>query len=465
MLVIAAWALFHSTHADIASREVIHFDIAYPPGVEPVSRLQGGFAISPDGRSLAMVGVRDGLRRLYIRRLDRPDATEVGDTVGVNSVTFSPDSASLVFVPSSSSLTRLSLTDQQRAIVAQGTDLTAGLGWGSGGIVYTRDSTLWIVPTQGGESKQLTVLDTARHEVLHTDPMLLPGGNTVLFSSLTTESGTERIEAVSSDGRKRWVVIEHAMTPIWSSTGHLLFGRDGAVWAVAFDPNSTTVRGAAVPVIPSGVVGTVLSGGPAFRLSSNGTLVFAPADFDYKRIVSVDRDSSEVALNLPPNRYGNPRIAPDGRRLLIEIEQSMIEVLDLLRVTHARLTAGAPGTSFSTWTADGNGVVFKRFYVPVWAAADGSGKTGFVPGGLVNDFPTSPGPDPDSILDVRVQPKTAGDIFLMSIRGRFSPKPLVVSSAYEGGPELSPDHRWILYQSNESGQPEIYVRRYPGRMG
>jgi hypothetical protein len=169
-----------------------------------------------------MIGVRDGVRRLYIRRLDRPHATEVSDTVGVNCAIFSPDSASVAFVPGSSLLTRLSLADQQRAIVASGVDLTAGVGWGSGGIVYTRGSALWIVPALGGESKQLTVLDTARHEVLHTDPALLPEGRTVLFSSLTTESGTERIEAVSSDGRKGWVVIEHAMTPIWSPTGHLL---------------------------------------------------------------------------------------------------------------------------------------------------------------------------------------------------------------------------------------------------
>ena len=124
-------------------------------------------------------------------------------------------------------------------------------------------------------------------------------------------------------------------------------------------------------------------------------------------------------------------------------------------------TPRAGGGDRLIWTADGNGVVFKRFYVPVWAAADGSGKTGFVPAGLVNDFPTSPGPDSDSILAVRVQPKTAGDIFLMSISGRFPPKPLLVTSAYEGGAELSPDRHWILYQSNESGQPEIYVRRYP----
>jgi Tol biopolymer transport system component len=104
---------------------------------------------------------------------------------------------------------------------------------------------------------------------------------------------------------------------------------------------------------------------------------------------------------------------------------------------------------------------FKRFAVPVWAAADGSGKTGFVPEGLANDFPSSPGPDSDSILDVRIQSKTAGDIFLMSISGMFPPKPLLMTPAWEGGAQLSPDRQRLLYQSNESGQPETYARRYP----
>src|SRR5215510_761028 len=71
------------------------------------------------------------------------------------------------------------------------------------------------------------------------------------------------------------------------------------------------------------------------------------------------------------------------------------------------------------------------------------------------------GPDSDSMLVVRVQPETAGDIFLMSINAKFPPRPLLATSAYEGGAQLSPDKHWILYQSNETGEPEIYVRRYP----
>jgi hypothetical protein len=74
----------------------------------------------------------------------------------------------------------------------------------------------------------------------------------------------------------------------------------------------------------------------------------------------------------------------------------VIETLDLLRGTRARLTAEAPGTGFSTWTADGKGIVFRHFNVPVLVAADGSGKMSALPAGLANDFPSSQGPDSDS---------------------------------------------------------------------
>lgn len=460
-LVIAMWLLSHRPGIETAPHQVMHLDVSYPPDVEPISGLQGGFAISPDGRSLAMIGVRDGVRRLYIRRLDRPDAVEISDTAGVNSASFSPDSASVAFVPGSTVLTRLSLVNREQAVVAQGADLENSVAWGAKEILYTRGGVLWIVPAAGGDTRQLTSLDIKRKEVLHSDPLVLPGGRTVLFSSLTTESGTERIEAVSIDGSNRRVVIERAITPVWSPTGHLLFGRDGALWAVPFDPDTAAVHGEAVLVIPAGVISAVRTGSLGYNLSSSGTLVFVPGDFDYKRVISVGRDGSEIALNLPSNRYGNPRISPDGRRLLVESQGSVIETFDLLRDTRTKLIAAALGTSFSTWTGDGEGVVFRRFNVPFWAAADGSGKAGPLPEGLINDYPGSPGPDPDSITAVRIQPKTSGDIFLMSISGKFQPKPLIMTAAYEGGPQLSPDRHWLLYQSNESGQPEIYVRRYP----
>jgi Tol biopolymer transport system component len=464
-VVFAAWAQWH--HNGASAREVMHLDITYPPDVEPVSSPVSAFALSRDGRRVAMVGIKsamDGVRRLYIRRLDQADAIEIANGAGAGDIDFSPDGGSLVFGSTDRLIVRLSLSDQQRTNVVSQGEATGSVAWTSREIVYTgRGSTLWSVPAQGGTPRQLTVLEAARQEVTHIDAAPLPGTRTVLFTSRAAEPGSERIEAVSLDGGPRSVIIARAAVPVWSPAGYLLFEREGAVWAAPFDPKSATVRGAAVQVIPAGTVGRVSYGKLGFQLSATGTLVYAPAGFDYKRVVSVSRDGSELALDLPPNRYANPRISPDGRRLSVETEISAIETLDLLRGTRARLTAAHPGTAYSTWTADGRAIVFNRLNRSglFWTATEGSGAEGHVPATGASDYPSSAGPDPDSILEVRIQPDTSGDVFLVSISGKFQPKALLSTPAYEGGAQLSPDKRWMLYQSNESGQPEIYVRRYP----
>ena len=85
-----------------------------------------------------------------------------------------------------------------------------------------------------------------------------------------------------------------------------------------------------------------------------------------------------------------------------------------------------------TWLAGGDRVLYRRFNVPTWVAADGSGKDGLLPHGSANDYPSAPGPDADSALVVRVRPDTAGDIYMMSITGRFEPRKLVATRAYRG---------------------------------
>jgi Tol biopolymer transport system component len=458
-MLLAGLALWTRAQGNGPALQVTHVDIGFPRDVEPYPATKP--AISPDGRILAMIGVREGVRRVFVRRLDRADASEVPETGGADAVAFSPDSSSVALTRSNGVITRISLADQQRKIVTSGVDVNPGLTWSPAGIVFDRGGALWIVSPEGGAPRALTVLDAARHEVLDDSPVVLPGERVVLFASQTTEPGAERIEAVSIDGGARSVVVERATTPVWSATGHLLFARDGAVLAAALDPRTGTVRSAAVPVMPPGSVEALFSGNLGLSLSSLDTLVYVPAGFTDRRVVSVGRDGATLVLDLPSGRYANPRISPDGRRLLVESGSAVIEALDLARGTRARLTAAATNMNFPTWSADGNRVVFRRFSSPVWAAADGSGAASPMPGATVNDFPSAPGPDPDSIIAVRIRTETSGDVFLMSISGAFEPKPLVVTPSYDGGAQLSPDGRWLLYQSDVSGRAEIYVRRYP----
>src|SRR5206468_4033957 len=158
-------------------------------------------------QTLAMVGVRDGVRRLFVRRLDRAEATEVPDLAAVSLVDFSPDSGSVVVLTTTGAITRMSLSDQQRKVVASGADFTGALAWSPAGIVFPRGGVLWIVSPEGGTPRALTTLDAARHEVLHDHQVVLPGQRFVLFASQTTEPGGERIEAVPIDGGQRTVVV------------------------------------------------------------------------------------------------------------------------------------------------------------------------------------------------------------------------------------------------------------------
>ena len=316
------------------------------------------------------------------------------------------------------------------------------------------------MPAAGGAERQLTHLDAARHEVLHIDPVELPGGRRILFTSVSSEGS--RVEAVTvGDGGARTVVVERASSPAWLATGHLLFERDGTVWAAPFDLASCRTSGAAVPVVRAGEFGVLRFGSLGYRLSTTGTLVYMPPEYDHKRVVSVSRDGVERALELPPGPYANPRVSPDGKRLLVERNSSVTEVLELSRGTRTQLAAPAFGTLFSTWTRDGDRVVSRRLNLPHWVAADGSGRSARIPGGTVNDYPAAAGPDNESVFIVRIQAQSAGDILLVQLGGATAPRPLIATPAYEGGPQLSPDGRWLAYQTNASGRPEILVRSYP----
>ena len=123
-----------------------------------------------------MIGVKDGVRRVFVRRLDRAVATELPDTAGANGAVFSPDGGSVAVLFTSGLITRIALADQQRKVLTSGADIGLSITWSQAGIIFSRGGALWIVPPEGGAPRALTVLDAARHEVAHDSAVVLPGG-------------------------------------------------------------------------------------------------------------------------------------------------------------------------------------------------------------------------------------------------------------------------------------------------
>jgi len=343
--------------------------------------------------------------------------------------------------------------------VARDSDLLGSLAWGERGITFSRNNDLWLAPSDGGPERLLLKPDAARKETILANQIFLPDGR-LLFASVTSETGSERIEALSLDGR-RTVVLESANTPLYSPTGHLVFSRDGALMASAFDSASLKLRGAATTLRAKGELGVTGSGGVQASLSARGDLAFIRSRYQSTRVDLVDRGGAVQYLSFPGARYQGPRVSPDGRRIMVEVSGLRVEAFDLDRQAMTRLTPEAPGTGWPIWNRDGTAAFFRRFNRPAWTATDGTGRDGQVPGGEANDYPSGPGPDADSFLAVRITAATSGDVVLISRTGAFEPRPVIATPAYEGGGQLSPDRRWLVYATNESGRFEIQVRRYP----
>ncbi len=443
-----------------ASLGVLHFDIN-PAGVEVQPGFPQSFGLSPDGTRIAFTGVRDGVRRLFVRSVGGPELTEIPGTAGATMLAFSPDGTAIAFTNVLSALMTFQFGDSATRTLPVAADVTGALGWGTRGIVFQKQKAVWYVDPTGGAPRQLTTLDAARDETVHASPIWLDD-RVIAFASLTNQAGNERIEAVTFDAEpRRTVIMERSRRAAWSPTGHLLFDRDGALLAVPFDLDTLNATGPASVVLAAGTVGTNSFGGLSLHVSADGTLAYSPAGYGNRRIVMVSRDGSSVPLDYPAARFTNPRFSPDGTRLALDENLSSQVVIDLARGTKVALQQPAFGSVFVSWNSDGSRLAYRRHDQPYSISADGKRDGAPIKDSGETDYPTSAGATPDELLMVRINPETGGDIYLFSMSGAHPPKALISGRGYQGGPQLSPDKRWLLYQSDETGQPEIYVRAYP----
>ena len=114
-----------------------------------------------------------------------------------------------------------------------------------------------------------------------------------------------------------------------------------------------------------------------------------------------------------------------------------------------------------------------------WQAADGTGAVERLTESPNNQFPSAFSPDGTRLVFREETATTGEDLMVLALEGgdgasRHSPgvggpgrsatsdvRPLVQTTFNELNGEISPDGRWMAYQSNESGQDEIYVRPFP----
>ena len=347
-----------------------------------------------------------------------------------------------------------------------------GASWGADGtIVFAGNAGgLWRVAAVGGDPEELTTPAIAEGEVTHQWPEVLPGRDAVLFTINPTSSEESQIAVLSLDTLEQKVLIRGGSYPRYSPTGHLVFSRAGDVWAVVFDLSRLETIGDPVPV--QGGVPTKASGAAELAVSDTGTLVFIPGDRPaQRRLVWVTRNGTEEPTAAPARAYGYVAVSPDGTRAAVEIGSGGgvdVWVAELDRGTMQRITTDPGQDSNPLWSPDGRRVLFRsvRNGRPelLWKSADGTGNVELLASfdaGVDEVRPSSWTPDGTTLLVGVQNTGTGPDVGTVKPGGTTNWEPLIQTPSIGHGAMVSPNGRWVAYNSDETGQLEVYVDSFP----
>jgi serine/threonine-protein kinase len=338
------------------------------------------------------------------------------------------------------------------------------------GINTNQTNGIQALPESGGTIRTLVTVDPNKERL--TQPQLFADGKHVLFVSTPLASGTGaegQIVVQTINGKDRRTLVNGGIDPRVLPSGQLVYLHEGTLLGVPFDAKRLAVTGGPVSLV-EGITENADTSAGQFAVSSDGTLAFLPgASARAQRTLTwVDREGHEQALAAKSRAYAYPRLSPDGTRIAVDSadEENDIWVFDLAKDTLTRLTFGPAYESHPIWTPDNKYLIFSAGPSPpspeyradiVRKAADGTGTVEMLTQHLEGGFPLSLTPDGKSLVF-----RKSGGLAVLQLDPKGDARPLIADPKFnEYNAEISPDGRWLAYDSNESGRREIYVRPFP----
>ncbi len=453
-----------------AAKPVMRFTMVVPDG----QALGGSWywypsiAISQDGSRVAYVTHQGGESRIYIRGTGETLPVAVPGTERGDMPFFSPDGQWLGMY-SGGKIKKVPLAGGPTVTIAQTS--FKGATWGTDDTIYFGNGAgLMKVPAAGGTPQKVVELDAKRGETDQVYPELLPGGKALLFTVRNMEQPSfdeADIAVLKLASGERKILVKQGTDAHYVSSGHLVFMRAGVLLAVPFDAERLEVTGAAVPVVDK-VLENPRIGAGQYAVSKDGLLVYIPGGVTYgeHELVFVDKAGNVKPLTANKLPYEDFTISPDGKYIAATIEGPITNTWlhDIARDTETRFNFGIENRD-PTWTPDGKRIAYSGYkdgkYAVFWKPIDGSApEEALIEDGQNVDawFFT---PDGGTLLYARYQFSGEQNIGALPLNDRQHPHMIFPAKYSVEWAILSPDGKWIAYDSDESGRPEVYVAPYP----
>jgi Tol biopolymer transport system component len=448
-----------------APSPTIQFTIPPPKG----STLEGMLALSPDGRRIAFVATTaDGRDLIWIRALDALESRPLEGTDGAAFPFWSPDSHALAFF-AQGKLKKIDAAGGSPQVLCDAPAPRGG-SWGSGGTIIFSPNVggeIQRVSENGGQPTAFPGL-TSKEGYTYRWPAFLPDGRHFLYFLFGADPGLNGIHAASLDPGKTVRLVSADSGAVYAAPGFLLYPSGGRLMGQRFNADRLRLSGDAFPIIDHLWWDSFATGAMAISTSETGLLACQTGGSAVSRLLWHDRSGRELGAVGPDGAYWEPSLSPDDRWLAVsrmdpEKLAASVWTIDLDRGIMARLSSQANLASTPVWSPDGRQIAYVVYPSGEMYVHDARGAENER---ILFRAPTF-SPLDDWSRDGRFLFYEAVelrrfhiDVGVLDMSARTA-RPLLKAEFNQLGARLSPDGRWLAYESDESGEFEIFVRSFP----
>ena len=424
---------------------------------------------------MVTTAVTNGVNWLWLYSFGSPTPKLLPGTEGGHLPFWSPNGQSIGYFDFRN-LKRIDLASGVITTLCPAPIGTGGTWNSSGDIIFATQingSGLYRVVATGGNVTPVTSLDATRFETGHNSPHFLPDGRHFIFFTQAGQPDYRGIQLGSLDDPQatRFLLKADAKAE-YSSAGYLLFVRGRKILAQPFDSDKLALSGEPIPITTEQVYYE-----PPFRYAdlsvvSDQLLLYRSGTNPNTQLTWFDRNGKQLAEVCNPGQYRSMQLSPDGGQVLLDrndpqLETSDIWKFDLLRQTGVSLTSNAGVDTYPIWSPDGRRMVFVSNRDGVWgiyqkSVSGNDNEELLLRGDQQLLFTSDWSPDGNFIVYRKHNGKTRVDIELLPLTGERQPRSYLATPFTETYGNVSPDGRWLAYQSDDAdGRVEIYVQSFP----